>query len=107
MLIAKQFFNAKHDHQSSCIIKSWTSWTVTAEAGEQQKQAPHLLPVLKRRTRALPSIMLEEGVRPGITYTGTEPGEEEQGPVEGSPVWLHGAHALYASGSVYASVNTG
>jgi len=30
--------------------------------------------------------MLEEGVRPGITYTGTEPGEEEQGLVEGSPV---------------------
>jgi len=25
MLIAKQSFNAKRDHQSSCIIKSWTS----------------------------------------------------------------------------------
>jgi len=67
---------------------------------------PRLLPVLKRRTRVLPSITLEEGERPGITHTGTEP-EEEQGLVEGIPVWLHGSHALHASGSAYASVNTG
>ncbi|KAL0040994.1 hypothetical protein WJX77_001558 [Trebouxia sp. C0004] len=54
-----------------------------SEAGEQQKQAPRLLPVLKRRTRALPSIALEEGVWTNIRYTGTDPGEEERRLVEG------------------------
>jgi len=57
----------------------------TAEAAQQQKQAPRLLPVLKRRTRALP-ITLQEGQHPGIAFTGTEPSEEEQGIAEGSPV---------------------
>lgn len=57
-----------------------------AEAAGQQKPAPRLLPILKRRTRALPSIMLEEGERCGITHTSTDPGEEEHGPIEGSPV---------------------
>ncbi|KAA6424637.1 MAG: hypothetical protein FRX49_05305 [Trebouxia sp. A1-2] len=56
-----------------------------SEAAQQQKQAPRLLPVLKRRTRALPSIILEEGVQPGITHISTEPDEKDSGLVEGNP----------------------
>ncbi|DBB18890.1 TPA: hypothetical protein ACH3X3_000476 [Trebouxia sp. C0006] len=52
---------------------------------EAAEQAPRLLPVLKRRTRALPIVTLEEEERPGITCTDTEP-EEEQGLAEGIPV---------------------
>ena len=77
-----------------------------AAAAEPQMQAPRLLPVLKRRTRALPSVTLEEGERAGITCTGTEPGEEEQGLAEGIPVWSHDSHALHATEFAYANVNT-
>ncbi len=97
----------QYEHQSSCIIESLKFCCGNAEAAEQQKQAPRLLPILKRRTRALPSVTLEEEALPGITHTSTEPGEEEQGLAEGIPVRSHGSHALDASGFAYAIDNTG
>lgn len=80
MLNVKQSSDAKTMLSPAASSKSLSSGT--AEAAEQ---APRFLPVLKRRTRALPIVTLEEEERPGITCTDTEP-EEEQGLAEGIPV---------------------
>ena len=57
---------------------------------EQQIPAAVLLPVLKRRTRALPLAMPDSTVCADDMHDGTEAiGEEEAGPTQGEIAALH------------------